>query len=204
MLEDWYHVTFDTEKIYRNVTPPDLPETPDSDIVSTSQPWSDSILWAEITKVCFECNGGLEPDCLYIYTTARPESYSIPLEARGAFDLWQEVIKRGLFDATLAIEAASAVSGIFCWPASTFPVQITDHSHYQDPEGEYIQGQYVTLEEAQAVCQRILDAELVALYQPGFTAEQLEKQFLVFGQEAWCEGFESMEYVKKRCAEMCG
>jgi len=32
--------------------------------------------------------------------------------------------------------------------------------------------------------------------------EELLKQFLMFGEEASCEGFESMEYVKLKCREL--
>lgn len=215
MLLDWYIVTFDAEKIHRNVAP------------GQREPWSDFLNWSEIIKVCFEANGGIEPDCIYIYCSTRPESYAIPMEAAGAPELWDEILRRKLFDATLAIEAASATSGLFCWsapaektdqvyiptfgkseckpspPLQTFPVRIIDHAHYQDEDGEYTQGEYSTLEEAQQSCKSIINSELAALHAPGMSAEDLQKQFLLFGQEAYCEGFSGMDYAKLRCAELC-
>jgi hypothetical protein len=34
----------------------------------------------------------------------------------GGPELLDELIRRGLFDAKVAIEAASATEGLFCWP----------------------------------------------------------------------------------------
>jgi hypothetical protein len=55
-------------------------------------------------------------DGIYVFTTLRPESFVIPAEASGGAALWNEIVRRGLFDAELAIEAASASEGLFCWP----------------------------------------------------------------------------------------
>ena len=42
------------------------------------------------------------------------------MEAVGAQELWFEIINRGLFDAKLAIEAASGVEGkLYSWPLPT-------------------------------------------------------------------------------------
>ncbi|MCC6190870.1 MAG: hypothetical protein IT318_17750, partial [Anaerolineales bacterium] len=46
----------------------------------------------------------------------RPESYAIPMQAGGGPELLQALIERGLFDAELAIQAAAASQGLFCWP----------------------------------------------------------------------------------------
>jgi hypothetical protein len=53
---------------------------------------------------------------LYIFTSLRPESWLIPTEADGGRELLRELIRRGLFDASLAVTAAQAHEGIFCWP----------------------------------------------------------------------------------------
>jgi len=58
----------------------------------------------------------MTPDDIYLFTHLRPESYVIPTEAHGGPELWNEIIERGLFDAKLAIEAATSVGGVFCWP----------------------------------------------------------------------------------------
>jgi len=54
---------------------------------------------------------------LYLFTNERPESYLTPTTAEGGDALWDEIIRRGPFDAGLAIEAASATDRLFCWPA---------------------------------------------------------------------------------------
>ena len=105
-LKDWYHVTFDGQGITRDVAPP------------RKAAWSDFVPWDRIIRVCFK--GGesfLLTDELYIFTADRPESYLIPLDADGGSEVWGELIRRGLFDAELAMKAASAEEGeLFCWP----------------------------------------------------------------------------------------
>jgi hypothetical protein len=59
----------------------------------------------------------LVSDGIYVFTRERPESYVIPTEARGGGELWSEILRRKLFDATLAIEAASSTGGLYCWPS---------------------------------------------------------------------------------------
>ncbi len=103
-LEDWFEVTFDDSTIYLDVHPPE------------KESWSTQIPWVEITRICFKPGDFLFTDEIYIFTDHRPESYLIPTEASGGFELWMEVIRRGFFDADLAIKAASADEGIFCWP----------------------------------------------------------------------------------------
>jgi hypothetical protein len=58
----------------------------------------------------------MDCDEIYIFTSERPESYLIPMEASGALELWNEIIKRELFSAKLAVEAASTVGQLFIWP----------------------------------------------------------------------------------------
>jgi hypothetical protein len=58
-------------------------------------------------------------EALYIFTHERPESYAVPMQADGGPELLQALIERGLFDAELAIEAAGAEGGLFCWPDGT-------------------------------------------------------------------------------------
>jgi hypothetical protein len=55
-------------------------------------------------------------DGIYVFTNQRPESYVIPTEANGGGALWSEILRRGLFDPSLAIEAARSTGGIYCWP----------------------------------------------------------------------------------------
>lgn len=67
-------------------------------------------------RFCFEAGGPLESDSLYVFTRLRPESWVIPVEGAGGQHLLDELIRRGLLDARLAIEAMQADHGFFCWP----------------------------------------------------------------------------------------
>jgi hypothetical protein len=55
-------------------------------------------------------------DGIYVLTSQRPESYVIPTEAEGGPELWSEILRRGLFDPQLAIEAMRSPGGLFLWP----------------------------------------------------------------------------------------
>ena len=103
-LSDQYHVTYDTEKIYRNVHPQD------------GEQWNDNLEWKNIIRVCFKPGNLFESDELYIFTSKRPESYLIPIEADGGLELWNEIIRKELFDAELAIKIATVDDGLYCWP----------------------------------------------------------------------------------------
>ena len=84
-----------------------------------------------------------------------------------------------------------------------FSVHVIDHAHYMEEEGEYTRGEFATREEAEAKCKEIIDRSLEELFSLGMSEEELLKQFMMFGEEASCEGFESMGYVKQRCQELC-
>ena len=103
-LSAWYHVRFDAEKIYRNAEP------------AGSTAWADELEWKDIIRICFQAGDLWTSDELYIFTNQREESYLIPLEAEGGLELWNEIIQRGLFDATLAVKVATSGEGLFCWP----------------------------------------------------------------------------------------
>lgn len=105
-LKNWYHVTFDEKGITRNVDPPE------------KESWTDFVPWDRIIRICFKsAEYFLYTDEIYIFTKDRPESYLIPMDADGGGELWDEFINRGLFDAKLAIETASAGEDeLFCWP----------------------------------------------------------------------------------------
>lgn len=104
-LENWYFITWDEEYIYRNVSPPG------------KKPWSDSFKWNDIIRICFNATAPLYPDEYIFFTSERPESYLIPSEANGAFELWNVVLEKELFDSDLAIKAATSINGLFCWPS---------------------------------------------------------------------------------------
>lgn len=104
-LSEWFHVSFDDNSIYIHIHAPGREE------IKTS------LFWSEIIRICFKTGDFLDPDEIYIFVNTRPESYLIPTEADGGADLWGEMIERGLFDAELAIKAATSSGGeLFCWP----------------------------------------------------------------------------------------
>lgn len=103
-LENWYVVSWDEEFIYRTVTPPKMKH------------WDDRIRWDEINRICFHGTDYLQTDELILFTKEREESYVIPMEATGGQELWNLILEKGLFNAELAIEAASSPEGLFCWP----------------------------------------------------------------------------------------
>ena len=103
-LADWFRVRFDESAITLDVSPPSRP------------PWGAEIKWERIIRVCFKSGSWDSRDEVYIFTDERPESYLIPTEAGGGAALWDEVIRRKLFDAETAIEAASSADKLFCWP----------------------------------------------------------------------------------------
>jgi hypothetical protein len=103
-IPDWYQVRFDERGFYRAAQPPG------------QAPWDDFVAWEAVIRVCLEVEEFSGSDGLYVFTRDRPESYALPLEAAGGPELLGELVRRGLFDGPLAERAASAVSGLFCWP----------------------------------------------------------------------------------------
>jgi hypothetical protein len=101
-LAEWYIVRFDETLVSLQVNPPH----------GTS--WSEEIPWKQIIRVCFKTGDWLESDEIYLFTAQRPESYIIPTEANGGQEVWFEILKRNLFDAELAVEAATTNGQLFC------------------------------------------------------------------------------------------
>jgi hypothetical protein len=103
-LSEWFFVEWDKEEVRLRANPPG------------KEPWEQSFLWKDIIRVCYKAEGLEGSDGIYIFTSGRPESYVVPTEASGGSELWGEILSRGLFDAALAIKAASSSEGLFCWP----------------------------------------------------------------------------------------
>jgi len=102
-LDAWFRVTFDDEGVALEAAPPGR------------EPWRQSFAWSSVTLVCFK-PGPLGSDSIFVVTKERPQSYVVPIQAAGGGLFFDELITRGLFGAEMAIEAASATEGIFCWP----------------------------------------------------------------------------------------
>lgn len=103
-LTDWFRVRFDDSVITLEVSPPNRPA------------WQAEINWERIIRVCFKSGNWDSNDEVYIFTDERPESYLIPTEAGGGGALWDEIVRRKLFDAETSIEAAASTDKLFCWP----------------------------------------------------------------------------------------
>ena len=105
MLQEWFVVQFDEAAISLNVNPPGRPA------------WEARIPWGAIIRICFSAGDLENPDEIYIFTDERPESYLIPIEAGGGDALWDEIVRRKLFDPEVAIKAMSSIRKLFCCPA---------------------------------------------------------------------------------------
>jgi len=103
-LDEWFHVSFDERAIYWKVDPPG------------KKSWTEQVGWSHIKCVCFKANDLYESDEILLFTDIRPESYVIPTEAEGGETILPELIDRKLYDAGLAIKAASLTEGMLCYP----------------------------------------------------------------------------------------
>lgn len=104
VLSEWFAVQWDSEEVRLSAAPPGR------------KPWKQAFLWKNITRICYKAEGLESSDGIYVFTSDRPESFVIPAEASGGAGFWEEIINRGLFDAELAIRAASSSGGLFCCP----------------------------------------------------------------------------------------
>lgn len=104
-VSNWFKIRWTDERIFLDVR--------------TEQPWQAEIPWANIERVCLK----MEPDAalgvsngLYVWVAGRPNSYAIPLDGEGGWELTQEMTRRGKLPPDLTIRAMGSVSGVFCWP----------------------------------------------------------------------------------------
>jgi hypothetical protein len=103
-LSSWFLVRWDDANVHVDVRPPGR------------DAWRVSIPWEAITRVCFKAESYSLSDGIYVFTRERAESYAIPMDAGGGHEFWNELVRRRLFDAELAVRAMAAVDGVFCWP----------------------------------------------------------------------------------------
>ena len=97
--------------------------------------------------------------------------------------------------------------------APRYRVFVGDNFHHDDPgERPYEQGAYNTLDEALAVCRRIVDESLEGLAVTNMSAEALYRRYTMFGddpfvvEDAYRGGalpFSAWSYAKERCGEIC-
>jgi hypothetical protein len=105
----WFVVTTDDQSVHLSVAPPGR------------HPWQAVLPWSCITRVCFAAEDAFLSDGIYLFTSLRPQSWVVPVEAVGGASLLGELVRRQLFDAGLAIRAMTALSGYFCWPVVPEP-----------------------------------------------------------------------------------
>ncbi len=103
-LSEWYFVDWDDREVRIRASPP------------VGEAWEDGFVWEDVVRVCFKAEDLYLSDGIYVFTDRRPESYVVPTEAEGGSAFWEEILRRDLFDAELAIEAAGSAEGLFCWP----------------------------------------------------------------------------------------
>ena len=105
-LHESFFITFDEHAVHMRAEPPGKAS------------WSQSFRWDSIVRVCFKAEDMFWSDGIYVFTNKRPESYVIPTEAHGGDELWDEILRRKLFDPALAIQALRSTGGLYCWPAN--------------------------------------------------------------------------------------
>jgi hypothetical protein len=104
-LSEWFSVAFSETAVTMSAKPPG------------KAPWEQSFLWSEVTRICFMSEGLLASDAVYVFTSQRPESFVIPIEAKGGMEFWSRVLSLDLFPSDLATKATSLPEGAsLCWP----------------------------------------------------------------------------------------
>ena len=104
----WFHVEFDESLVVMRATPP------------AKQSWDQSFPWSSVTRVCFKDEGPFASDGIYVFTSLRPESFVVPIEANGGDAFFQALVARGLFPEDLAGKAITSTDGgLYCWPLET-------------------------------------------------------------------------------------
>lgn len=102
-LNQQFHVEFDDSTVHIR-------------IMSKRDPVQEQFDWSEVTQVCFVAQGFATSDEIQVRTIRNPVGYVIPIEADGGDEFWNEMLRRGLFDQALALEAMGATNKTFCWP----------------------------------------------------------------------------------------
>jgi hypothetical protein len=119
----WFRVSFDDQEAVLEV---DRPE---------GGVWRRSFAWSSVIRVCLKVEPEMS-DGVYVFTKERPESYVFPVEASGGAQLFDELMARGLFGAEVAIRAASALEGLFCWPPDGIDLPDQNQTRCQPPESD--------------------------------------------------------------------
>jgi hypothetical protein len=91
-----------------------------------------------------------------------------------------------------------------------YRVMIDDNFHYMDESERVEHGSFATAADAIAESERLVDASLAGLREPGMTAEQLLAQYHSFGEDPFVLAppgadnveFSAWDYAAKRATEL--
>jgi hypothetical protein len=90
-----------------------------------------------------------------------------------------------------------------------YRVLVDDNFHYTDESERYELGEFDTLEEAVAACEKIVDEFLFSIYRPGMTAAELYTQYASFGEDPFIitgrgdVPFSARDYASERVKLIC-
>ncbi|MGF6806061.1 hypothetical protein OKW30_001187 [Paraburkholderia sp. Clong3] len=87
-----------------------------------------------------------------------------------------------------------------------------DNRHYQDPEYRACRGSFETVGAAISEAQRIVNASLDELFEPGMSATELFARYQAFGADPWIPAgddgpliaFSAWDFARERCEAICG
>ena len=91
----------------------------------------------------------------------------------------------------------------------TYTVYVDDNFHYMDESERYKLGEFATAEAAVAAAKKVVDEYLASAYQPGMSAEELSRSYLLFGEDPYIvprgpgSDFSARDYARERCRELC-
>jgi hypothetical protein len=95
---------------------------------------------------------------------------------------------------------------------SFYKVMVDDNFHYMDESERYEFGSYATLEEAVAVCRRLVDESLAESHRPGMTTDELCAHYASFGDDPFIIAppeaekgvlFSARNYAHERAQAIC-
>ena len=90
-----------------------------------------------------------------------------------------------------------------------YTVYVDDNFHYMDEGERYKLGKFRTARAAIAAAKKIVDEYLASACQPGMTAEELSRSYLLFGEDPYIvprdadSEFSARDYARERCRERC-
>jgi hypothetical protein len=91
-----------------------------------------------------------------------------------------------------------------------YRVLVDDNFHFMDEDERYGVGVFESYAEAVAKCERIVEDCLRVQLQPGMTADELYRMYMMFGEDPWIAGkpegpssFSAWDFARTRTREIC-